>query len=89
MEKKILATQKTNINTIMDAFKHDRVVFVDCIDLRTEQHTAVLCVVNPSQHHDDKLELVPLAQVFNGNPYEYLISPIDPSYDEIVARIGG
>lgn len=49
-------------------------MLVSCIDKKTQKPVAVICAVN--RNKDDTLDMVPLAKMFDGNPYMELENPV-------------
>jgi len=68
---------RENFNTILRAAGHDDLCLVECQAVDTGQPVYALCAVNK----DGKMiELVPLARLFAGNPYDELVPPLgEPS----------
>ena len=71
----ILQGYKTNFETLVRAVKADHVCILECQDKATGKDVVTLCAV---QVVDGMYEFVPLAKLFNGNPYEEL-NPPDPN----------
>jgi hypothetical protein len=72
--KTIVQRQQENFETIKLAFDRGEVCIMDCIEKKTGKHVAVICAaeVDPS---DGEIQLTPLAQMFNEDPYETLLPP--------------
>lgn len=70
--------QIRNFRTLLRAAGDRNVALVECTLERTGETVAVICAVN---HRDGEFEFVPLARLFNENPYEALMPPTpgDPS----------
>lgn len=65
---------KPNFLTLERAFKNDDVCLVACTDKATGQLVPTICMVN--MHPDDgEIELVPVAKMFTGNPYDEVDPP--------------
>ena len=79
-KKTIVQRHKENFETLKRAFANESVCIMDCIEKSTKEHVAVICALQPCE--DGQVETVPFARFFNGNPYEMLISPLDPEYKE-------
>jgi hypothetical protein len=62
---------KTNLETLRLAFEQGHVALTECIDLQTGEPVVVICAVNLLP--DAVGEFVPLAKLFNGDPYEEVI----------------
>lgn len=71
---KLNKSQKTNFNTLGAAFDNGQVALMMCKDKRTLEDVAVICAV---QKNGEEFEFVPFAKLFNGNPYDELLSPIE------------
>jgi len=64
---------RDNFETLQRAFNQGDVALVECQLVKTGESVPVICAAN---HHDDgMIEFVPLAIMFNGNPYELLRPP--------------
>ena len=64
---------RQNFTTMQNAFANGDVALVECIDKATGNTVPVMCAV---QYHDnDEVEMVPLAKMFAGNPYDELGPP--------------
>jgi hypothetical protein len=73
---------KGNFETLQDAAKRGRLALVECADVGTGEVVSVVCaVVNES---DGIYEMVPVARLFNGNPYDEILSPLQ--IDEFKAQ---
>ena len=48
---------------------------MECKDKTTGKEVAVICGVQRSG--DGMVEMVPMAKMFNGNPYDELLSPME------------
>jgi hypothetical protein len=70
--------QIRNFRTMLRAAGDRNLALVECTLERRGETVAVICAVN---HRDGEFEFVPLARLFNENPYEALMPPIpgDPS----------
>ncbi|MCA9124931.1 MAG: hypothetical protein H6822_24540 [Planctomycetaceae bacterium] len=67
----LLPGHKTNFDTLCRAVRHFDAVVVDCQHRETGKPIAVVCAVNT----DCEYELIPLAMLFDGDPYELLNPP--------------
>ncbi len=63
---------KANFTTLQRAFNNDDVCLVACTDRVTGQLVPTLCMVNVI---DDEIQLVPVAKMFTGNPYDEVDPP--------------
>jgi Family of unknown function (DUF6117) len=73
--EKFLNGFKPNFKTLRKACKNNNLALVECLDLKTKQKVAMVCAV----HWDGKqFNLVPLATMNEGNPYERF-SPPNPN----------
>lgn len=73
-KKTIVQQHKDNFETLVRAIKADRVCLMDCIEKATGEHVAVICAVNMVK---EEFDMVPMAQFFNGNPYDLLTPPME------------
>jgi hypothetical protein len=71
--KPIAEYHKANFETLIHAITEEHVCLVDCQDRQTEAQTIVICAINLGK--DGEYRLVPLARLFDDNPYEVLNPP--------------
>lgn len=65
---------KANFETLLKAMSNGDTLLMECKDAKTGKPVVVVCAC----YHDAKTEeivTVPLAKLFDGNPYEELIPP--------------
>ena len=62
----------TNFSTLLRACDNNDVCLMECIDKDTGKPVYTICVVN---RVGEGYEMVPVAKMFEGNPYEQLIPP--------------
>jgi Family of unknown function (DUF6117) len=63
-----------NFETILRAAKNEDLALVECTNKQTGEPVYVVAAIG-GVGPDDKMEVVPLALLFDGNPYEMLIPP--------------
>ena len=63
---------KKNFDSLIDAFGDKSICLLECRDAQTGQPVYAICAVNQVQ---DKLDLVPFARMFDGNPFDELLAP--------------
>ncbi len=63
---------KKNLQTIKRAAGDGRLVLIECTDAKTGQPVITLGAVSDDK---DGYAFVPLAKLFDGNPYEELMPP--------------
>lgn len=68
----IQAGHKNNFNTLMQAAGNKDLALMECTDKTTGKRVAVVCAVYVT---DGVHTFVPLAKLFDGNPYEELTPP--------------
>lgn len=68
----ILEGYKSNFETLISAAKNDRLCLMECVD-KCGNTVIAVCAVNEIE---DEFEFVPLAKMFDGNPYEELQPPM-------------
>lgn len=73
MNLQLTDAQKRNFQTLVDAAKADRLALVSCQDASTGELVPTLCAVNED---GDQIELVPFGRLFDGNPYDQLLPPV-------------
>jgi hypothetical protein len=69
---KISKHTKANFHTLQKACKTGRLAVLDCQDAKTGESIPVIVALNGN---GQEYELVPLAKMFVGNPYEELKPP--------------
>lgn len=73
---KLKKGDRANFKTLQRAATDDSLALMSCQDKATGKYVAVVCAVNYNGE-DEEFEMVPIAKLFTGNPYDELISPID------------
>jgi hypothetical protein len=63
-----------NFALLQKAFAQNDVALLECKDRATGSPVVAICAV---QDDGDEIEFVPLAKLFEGNPYEELMSPFE------------
>jgi hypothetical protein len=64
---------RANFETLLLAAKSGDLALLDCRERTTGTPLPVLCAAN--RYGDDSVEFVPLAMLFNDNPYEVIDPP--------------
>lgn len=62
-----------NFNTMLKAATNGALCLMECTDKATGRYVAVICAVN--RPDGDDYEMVPIARLFGGNPYDELDPP--------------
>ena len=70
----IVQQHSRNFETLREAFENRDVALLECQLKTTGESVAVVVAVN---RDDNEFSFVPIAMMFNGNPYEFL-NPPDP-----------
>jgi Family of unknown function (DUF6117) len=65
-----------NFDTLCHAMERGEVGLLECKDAKTGQTVIALCAVQTDS--DRSVSMIPLAKLFDGNPYEELIPPEVP-----------
>ena len=65
---------KANFETMKRAFAAGHVALMECTDAKTGATVIVVCAAQ-IRTQDGAYEFVPLAKMFDGNPYEELVPP--------------
>ena len=76
----LLPGHKTNFQTLLRAATNGDLALLDCRRADTGKQIAVACAVSTAAHGE--IEFVPLAHLFNDNPYETVLPP---TVDEVAA----
>ena len=69
----IPAGHTANFQTMLRAAADDNLCLMECVDAASGKPVYVVCMVNV--HNDDSFEFVPVAKLFDGNPYDELVPP--------------
>lgn len=77
----ILDGHKQNFNTMLDAAKNGDLALVECTDAKTGEIVIAVCII--VEHSDGLIDIMPVAKMFNGNPYEELIPPLDTEVKDV------
>jgi len=64
---------KDNFNTLLRAASNEDLCIMECIDKGTGKPVTVVCA---SYEEGDEIVMVPLAKMFDGNPYDELEPPL-------------
>lgn len=64
---------KDNFTTLQDAARNGDLALLECNDATSGKPVMAICAVNRCKGGD--VQFVPLAKLFDGNPYEELIPP--------------
>ena len=75
----ILEAYKLNFETLKQAAFNDDLCLAECEDRETGETVIAVCCVSTE---DGQTKLVPIAKLFNGNPYEELKSPLELDAEE-------
>lgn len=70
----------TNFQNMVKAAKADRLALLECADIKTGAPVATIVFVNREKNGD--FEFIPVARLFDSNPFEQLIPP-DPNAETI------
>jgi len=63
---------KQNFGALLTAVRNGDACLVECTDAKTGEIVVAVCAV---EEHEDEYRIIPLAKMFNGDPYEELIPP--------------
>jgi predicted kinase len=64
---------KANLETLRKAFKANDIALLECTEKMTQKKVAV--IVATFKDREGLINFVPLAKMFDGNPYDELIPP--------------
>lgn len=64
---------KQNFKTLLRAIKDGNAGLMECTDAKTGETVIVICAFQPCD--DGMVSAVPMAKLFNANPYEELLPP--------------
>ncbi len=67
------AGDRANFDTLLRAVRAGDAALIACSTLGSDEPVSVICAVQPTV--GGEIELVPLAQLFRGNPYDLLQPP--------------
>ena len=71
-DMKLTKGEQKNLETIIQAAKDGNLALASCEDAKTGKKVAVVCAVN---WVNGEFEFVPMARLFDGNPYDQLKPP--------------
>ena len=63
---------KMNLETLISAAKNGDLALMECRDKQTDKPVITICAV---QKDSEVFEFIPLAKMFDGNPYDELNPP--------------
>ena len=78
LTRPINVSEQRNFDTLIAAMQADRVCLVSVFDHQYQQPAILICAVKYSSDAYEPIELIPLARLCDGNPYDRF-SP--PSYE--------
>lgn len=64
---------KINFRTMLMAAENDDLCLMECTETATGKPVMAICMVNRNERGE--YEMVPVARMFDGNPYEELTPP--------------
>lgn len=70
---------KDNYQTLLKAIAANRTCLVRTTRSNNGEEVTLICVINPAEDDPESIEMVPVAEMIEGNPYE-LFDP--PGLDE-------
>lgn len=77
---------RANFNTIIRAARHGFLSLVECTDKKTGKYVAAIALIqegpSPAVGEEREYEIIPIARMFEGNPYDEL-NPPDPNAPSI------
>ena len=77
----ILDGYKHNFETMLAAARNGDLALVECTDAKTGEIVIAVCIM--IDHTDGSTDIMPVAKMFNGNPYEELIPPLDTEVTDV------
>lgn len=66
---------RENFSTLCDAVQADRICLLSVFDSTQGKPATVVCTVNYHEYDDQPYELIPLAMMFEENPYARFVPP--------------
>ena len=79
----LLPGHRTNFDTLRQAALNNDLALMDCRHRDTGEPIAVLCAANRLPRGE--IGFVPLAMLFNDNPYDFLVPPTASESDALTA----
>jgi hypothetical protein len=67
-----------NLRSLAIAIRSGKVVLAKCTDATTGQSVITVCTIKKTGR---MVEMIPLAKLFDGNPYHELLPPDTPALD--------
>jgi len=71
-KRSLVKGYRDNFDTLCRAVKNGDIALMDCTDKQTGKPVAVVCAVQREDNGD--CSFVPIAKMFDGNPYEEVLS---------------
>ena len=71
---------KKNFETLKRAFEEGDVCLVECKDKKTGAYVATICAaqwIPKPVGEEPEVSFIPLAKLFEGNPYDELLDPVE------------
>jgi hypothetical protein len=66
---------RLNFQTMLRAAQDGQLALMECTEKATGLSAFVVCMVNPPDEEDGEVEFVPVARLFDGNPYDEVDPP--------------
>ena len=79
----LLPGHRTNFDTLRQAALNNDLALMDCRHRDTGEPIAVLCAANRLPRGE--IGFVPLAMLFNNNPYDFLVPPTESQSEDRLA----
>ena len=79
----LLPGHRSNFDTLQQAALNNDLALMDCRHRDTGEPIAVLCAANRLPRRE--IDFVPLAMLFNNNPYDFLVPPAASETDALPA----
>ena len=79
---------KKNFETLKKAFEKGDVCLVECKDKKTGAYVATICAAEWDPQpvgEEPEVTFIPLAKLFEGNPYDELLDPVESMEKDDVA----
>ncbi|MCI0665680.1 MAG: DUF6117 family protein [Acidobacteria bacterium] len=75
---------RTNFQTVAKAFENGDIALLECRNRNNGEPAYALCAINLIRQADrePEIEMVPFGLIFIDDPYEMLIPPSDPKFDQ-------
>ena len=70
-----------DFDTMVAAARNGDLALVECTDAKTGEVVIAVCIM--VDHSDGSTDIMPVAKLFSGSPYDELIPPVDTEVKDV------